>query len=165
MYITKYIPSIAVRNIAEDCCCAKFAHLWACVFTTSAGTRRRHRRLTRLPDDCVRRILESLVPPALGVPPDVLWAHSRGAIDVAFARQVAMYLAHVAFELSFTAVGRVFERDRTTVAYACSVVEDRRDDAVFDRSLDLLESAARLLARRRQPARRAPIPSDLTASL
>jgi hypothetical protein len=35
-------------------------------------------------------------------------------------------------------VGRIFERDRTTVAHACGVVEDRRDDANFDRALEAL---------------------------
>jgi len=57
-----------------------------------------------------------------------------------------MYLAHVVLELSLTEVGQVFARDRTTVAYACSRVEDLRDGLVFDRSLELLESVLRALA-------------------
>ncbi len=56
-----------------------------------------------------------------------------------------MYLAHVVFSLSLTEVGHLFARDRTTVAHACMIVEDRRDDRCFDRSLELLESAVRLL--------------------
>jgi hypothetical protein len=40
----------------------------------------------------------------------------------------------------------VFARDRTTVAHACGLVEDRRDDPAFDRSLDLLEGVLRFLA-------------------
>jgi hypothetical protein len=50
-----------------------------------------------------------------------------------------MYLAHVVCGLSFSEVSRIFDRDRTTVAHACAAVEDRRDDAVFDRCLDYLE--------------------------
>lgn len=73
---------------------------------------------------------------------------TRGRAEVALARQVAMYLSHVALGLSLTDVGRLFRRDRTTVAHACAVVEDRRDDAVFDRVLDLLEWIVAALADR-----------------
>jgi len=57
-----------------------------------------------------------------------------------------MYLSHVVLGLTLTEVGQVFARDRTTVAYACSRVEDLRDDLAFDRSLELLESVLRALA-------------------
>ncbi len=36
-----------------------------------------------------------------------------------------------------------FQRDRTTVAHACGVVEDLRDDPRFDRVLELLETIVR----------------------
>jgi hypothetical protein len=39
----------------------------------------------------------------------------------------------------------MFERDRTTVAHACRVVERRRDDGNFDDAIDLLESIVRIL--------------------
>ena len=58
---------------------------------------------------------------------------TRGAPRAAYARQVAMYLAHVGFALSFETIGRALDRDRTTVAHACRVVEDSRDDARLDR--------------------------------
>lgn len=73
-----------------------------------------------------------------GVEDRELSAFSRGVARAAHARQVAMYLAHVACRLSLTEVGRMFGRDRTTVAHACAVIEDARDDPVFDRVLDLL---------------------------
>ena len=72
-----------------------------------------------------------------------LWSGTRGRPRVAFARQVAMYLAHVAWGLTLTEVGQVFARDRTTVAHACGLVEDSRDDPVLDRSLELLEGVLR----------------------
>jgi chromosomal replication initiation ATPase DnaA len=65
---------------------------------------------------------------------------------VALARQIAMYLSHVAFRVSLTDVGRIFGRDRTTVSHACAVVEDLRDDPRFDRILDLLERIVRFQA-------------------
>jgi chromosomal replication initiation ATPase DnaA len=52
-----------------------------------------------------------------------------------------MYLAHVVCGLSLTEVGALFARDRTTVAYACGVVEDKRDDPELDSRLDHLERA------------------------
>lgn len=64
----------------------------------------------------------------------------------AFARQVAMYLAHVGFGISMAEVGKAFGRDRTTVVHACHVTEDRRDDPRFDVLLDHLEQAARALS-------------------
>lgn len=70
-----------------------------------------------------------------------LHAPSRGSPRTALARQVAMYLCHVGFSLSFEAIGRLFGRDRTTVAHACRVVEDRRDDIWFDCRIAALELA------------------------
>jgi len=78
---------------------------------------------------------------AFSVPVAELTAESRRASDVAFARQSAMYLAHVAFGLSYSDIGRAFGRDRTTAAHACRLVEDRRDDPVIDAALDILEAA------------------------
>jgi hypothetical protein len=68
-----------------------------------------------------------------------LFAPTRGAPRTAFARQVAMYLAHIGFELSFETISRVFDRDRTTVSHACHVVEDGRDDIWLDCRLEALE--------------------------
>lgn len=47
-----------------------------------------------------------------------LRAPTRRSPRTAFARQVAMYLAHVVCGLSLTEVGALFARDRTTVAHA-----------------------------------------------
>ncbi|MBL1240753.1 MAG: hypothetical protein COB13_002815 [OCS116 cluster bacterium] len=69
---------------------------------------------------------------------DIL-AKSRSQAHIAFARQVAMYLTHICCGLNLTETGRLFNRDRTTVAYACNLVEDRRDETKFDLTLELLE--------------------------
>jgi len=60
----------------------------------------------------------------------------------AFARQIAIYIAHVGFGLSMADIGKAFGRDRTTVVHACHLIEDRRDDSRFDVLLDHLEQAA-----------------------
>jgi len=101
--------------------------------------------------DARREAIERAVIQVFGVAGDELRRASRGRANVALARQVAMYLAHVGCGLSLTEAGRLFERDRTTVAHACGVIEDRRDDPLFDRALDLLEWAVPLLSARPYP--------------
>jgi chromosomal replication initiation ATPase DnaA len=96
----------------------------------------------------LRYTIERIVAPAFAVPGAALWAETRGNPSEAFARQVAMYLAHVGFGLSLKEVARLFARDRSTVAHACALVEDRRDATPFDRALDLLEGALRLISQR-----------------
>jgi len=106
------------------------------------------RRAPFLTDQHLRRILEDTVAPAFAVARANLWARTRGSPPEALARQVAMYMAHVGYGLSFAEIARLFARNRKTVAHACTLVEDRRDDAPFDRSLDLLEGVMRLLSPR-----------------
>jgi chromosomal replication initiation ATPase DnaA len=65
----------------------------------------------------------------------------RGRARVAFARQVAMYLAHTRLGLDFTAAGAAFDRDRTTAAHAVRIVEERRESPAVDSSVDYLERA------------------------
>ena len=93
------------------------------------------------------RDIESLVGSAFAVPRDDLRGASRGSPQTAFARQVAMYIAHVELGLSLSMVGCQFGRDRTTVSHACGRVEDRRDDPVLDLALFCLAGA---VARRRK---------------
>jgi hypothetical protein len=77
---------------------------------------------------------------AFAIPVGELTAATRRSGYVAFARQSAMYLAHVAFGLSYSEIGRAFGRDRTTAAHACKLIEDRRDDPVIDGVLGSLET-------------------------
>jgi chromosomal replication initiation ATPase DnaA len=100
-----------------------------------AGGRRR--------DEAVAKLAAGAASYALGVDVDEITGEVRGAADVAFARQVAMYLCHVAFELSLGRVAVAFGRDRSTVAYACHSIEDRRDDDAFDDWIDALETMLR----------------------
>lgn len=86
-----------------------------------------------------RSVIEAAIGDVFGVDRADISQQSRGKAPVALARQVAMYLAHVSCGLCLTDVGLIFARDRTTVAHACAVIEDRRDDPVFDRALELME--------------------------
>lgn len=89
----------------------------------------------------VRQAIEPAVATVFGVDMEDLRAPTRRSARAAFARQVAMYLAHVVCGLTLTEVGTLFARDRTTVAHACGVVEDRRDDPDLDLRLNHLERA------------------------
>lgn len=80
---------------------------------------------------------------ALGVPRDQILDRRRGSAEAAFARQVAMYLCHMAFELSLAHVAGAFGRDRSTAGHACHTIEDRRDDPRFDDWIAALEAMLR----------------------
>lgn len=92
------------------------------------------------------RLVTACVAFDFGLEAAALEAVLRGSQRVAFARQIAMYVAHVGFGLSFEAIGRAFGRDRTTVAHACRVVEDGRDDIWFDCRVATLEIICRSAA-------------------
>jgi hypothetical protein len=74
-----------------------------------------------------------------------LRAPTRRSRRATRARHVAMYLAHVVFGLRHVAIGLAFGRSRRSVAYACSLVEDARDDPAFDAALAGLEMSAPIL--------------------
>jgi chromosomal replication initiation ATPase DnaA len=88
-----------------------------------------------------RLAIDLAISTVFGVDAEGLWHGTRGVRDIAEARQVAMYLAHVCCGMTLTEVGAMFGRDRTTVSHACLKVEYRRDDPNFDRALDLLSWA------------------------
>lgn len=87
------------------------------------------------------RFVEALVAAVFRVPPETLREKSRGPAQIAFARQTAMYLAHVSLGMSLADVGELFGRDRTTVAHACARIEDSRSAGRLDRLFDCLEAA------------------------
>ena len=74
-----------------------------------------------------------------GVPELDLNARLKGSAEVCFARQVSMYLLHVIFNINLTRTAQMFSRDRSTVSHACNVVEDSRDDPIFNAKLERLE--------------------------
>lgn len=81
---------------------------------------------------CVCDDVIALVARQKNVPIRMLTHRSRSRLPVARARQLAMYLSHVMLGRSLIEIGEAFGRDRTTVSYACALIEDMRDDPVFD---------------------------------
>ena len=96
-----------------------------------------------LEDRARARLALQAVAFGLGIPAEEIDLPTRGSSRAAFARQLAIYLTHVAFELSLARTAHAFGRDRSTAAYACHRVEDRRDDYAFDTFLDELEACLR----------------------
>jgi|GEM_PF-1661683 len=90
-------------------------------------------------NDLLVQAIGEIVVRVFGTQNSGLWERHRGDASIALARQISMYLAHVVCGLNFTQIGAAFRRDRTTVSHACCVIEDRRDNQNFDRTLDTLE--------------------------
>lgn len=78
---------------------------------------------------------------ARGAPFADLLSPRRSSASVARARQLAVYLHHVALGASLSVCARLFGRDRATVRHACATIEDMRDDPRFDASASRLEAA------------------------
>lgn len=86
-------------------------------------------------------VVEATVAASFRLPLSAFHSRNRCSAPVAFARQIAMYISHVWLGLSLSDVGRYFGRDRTTVAHACQVVEDRRENPNIDRTVSSIEAA------------------------
>ncbi|HTP77091.1 MAG TPA: helix-turn-helix domain-containing protein [Rhizomicrobium sp.] len=93
-------------------------------------------------------VTQIVVARAYGVTLDEMCAATRRTSQTAFARQVAMYLAHIVFSISINDVAQAFARDRSTVCYAVQRVEALREDPDFDHTLGWLESVVRAVAER-----------------
>lgn len=97
----------------------------------------------RAEDAVAAEFAANVVSYALGIPADSIVDDARGGAQTTFARQLAMYLCHVAFELSLARVAVAFGRDRSTVAHACHAIEDRREEGQFDLWIGSLEAMMR----------------------
>jgi chromosomal replication initiation ATPase DnaA len=58
------------------------------------------------------------------------------------ARGIAVYVARTVYDMSLSRLAFAFGRDRSSIASACELIEDRRDDPAFDRWMEALERAA-----------------------
>ena len=83
----------------------------------------------------------SLVAIEFGLSTNDLFYPTKGSANLSFARQTAMYLTAIVFNVSLAGVGRAFKRDPSTISHACQLVEDARDDPIFDLRLTAIENA------------------------
>lgn len=111
----------------------------------NSGRRRCRLKNSNWPEGLFCDVAAKLSANHFDVPLEDLSAHTRCSRQVAQARQVAMYLSHVAFGIPLAVIATCFGRDRSTVAHACHRTEDRRDDPAFDASLLKMEFAAAIM--------------------
>ncbi|WP_034388014.1 helix-turn-helix domain-containing protein [Hellea balneolensis] len=91
-------------------------------------------------DKTCARLVVSAVAMEFAVPGFVLSSRFKGKSEVSYARQIAMYLMCCVYGLTKQRIAEVFERHYTTVSHACRLIEDQRDDPVFDAKLLKLEN-------------------------
>ncbi len=84
-----------------------------------------------------------LVADHFNVPISEIMRKTRSSAPTAFARQIAIYIAHTTLSVSYKRAAMFFGRDRTTIAHACRTVEDRRDDMTFDARVSTVENLVR----------------------
>ena len=80
---------------------------------------------------------------ATGVAPADIASSGRSSKAAARARQIAIYLAHVNFNWPLIRVAFAFNRDRSTCGYACTRIEDMRENAAFDARMAVLEACVK----------------------
>ena len=70
--------------------------------------------------------------------------HGRKASLAKLTQWIGIYLAHTGAGLPLGTVAFCFGRNRKTVSRACSLIEDWRDDAIFDAELIEVEALLRM---------------------
>jgi len=80
---------------------------------------------------------------ATGVAPSDIASAKRTSKAAARARQIAIYLAHVNFNWPLIRVAFAFNRDRTTCGYACTRIEEMRENPGFDARMSVLEACVK----------------------
>jgi Bacterial dnaA protein helix-turn-helix len=70
-------------------------------------------------------------------------APTRSIAEHAFVRQLAVYMTNTTFAQNFTAIGRTFGRERSTISHACTLVESARQTPHINTALVALDHALR----------------------
>ena len=100
----------------------------------------------RTSDQAKAQLAVEVVGFALGEPLGDLGGYAPNKARTCRARRIAMYLTYTAFQMSLSRCARAFCRDRSTIAHACQIIEDQRDDDDFDDWIDGLEAGLKSLA-------------------
>ncbi|MCK5933774.1 MAG: hypothetical protein KAG89_16555 [Fulvimarina manganoxydans] len=88
------------------------------------------------------RLASAIAATHFGIEIEAIGRPYRSDAATCDARHVAIYLAHVVFQIPLGRTGEAFGRDRSSIAYAIRKIEDRRDDALFDATIGRLEALA-----------------------
>ncbi|WP_328286603.1 helix-turn-helix domain-containing protein [Pseudorhizobium marinum] len=93
----------------------------------------------RMSDRSICRIVRQMVSELLLLLGDRVMVRRDRRRLACHVRQISMYVCHVALRMPQQDIGVAFGRDRTTVSHACHVVEDRRDDRIYDEFVSAVE--------------------------
>lgn len=97
-------------------------------------------------DKLLATFVNQMVASAFELPAQQLLKVNRGNARSTRARQISIYLMHTFLSFSLMKIARIYHKDRTTVGYACRVIEDLRDSPAFDdRMLELEETVKTVL--------------------
>lgn len=105
----------------------------------------RFHRAGKTRDEEVVTICEGMIDilaACFSVPSKDLRSQERASACISRIRQVGMYITHVGLGLSMKEVAAGFCRDRSTVVYACHLIEDLRDEPDFDKICSTVERIA-----------------------
>ncbi|MEM7068243.1 MAG: helix-turn-helix domain-containing protein [Pseudomonadota bacterium] len=91
------------------------------------------------------RVTTQIVAVAFNIDQTELVHTKRGTTKISRARQISAYLLNTTLSLSLVDIGRLFGKDRTTIGYACRLIEDLRDDPAFDDRIAELEKTILLV--------------------
>ena len=95
----------------------------------------------QLPSDkLLATFINQMVASAFELPPERLLRYERGNARATRARQISIYLMHTTLSFSLSTISRIYSKDRTTIGYACRVIEDLRDKPAFDDRIIELEN-------------------------
>ena len=97
------------------------------------------------------RLINQMLASGARISADKLLKSERGDANISRARQIAIYLMHTSLSFTYGEVSRIYGRDRTTIAHSCKVVEDLRDDPVFDGWIEQLEEAVDMMVTLTRP--------------
>ncbi|MEW7007785.1 hypothetical protein AB2J24_08250 [Lentilitoribacter sp. EG35] len=99
------------------------------------------RQLVDLP-----QILQSVVHELL----DLKYSNSRATATKrkTHVRQVVIYVLNVNFGIPMRQLAKMFNLNRSTIAYTCQTIEDRRDNPNYDRFVSAVERIAMLTVAR-----------------
>ena len=91
------------------------------------------------------RFVNQMAASVYGTSSEILLLETRGTAKISRARQIAIYLMHTVLSLPYHEIGIIYGRDRTTISYACRVIEDLRDTPAFDDRIIEMERTVKIV--------------------
>jgi len=91
-------------------------------------------------DRLLATFVNQMVASSFNLPAQTLFVLTRQNSRATRARQISIYLMHTALSFPLSKIASIYDKDRTTVGYACRVIEDLRDKPAFDDRIIELEN-------------------------